>query len=73
MGTFHSVTKKHLPNYLNEFELRYNTRRLDNESSPFLVETLPRLLIAYAAFFFDVVVSIFSSRINAVRSVGKWR
>jgi transposase-like protein len=28
MGTFHTVSKKHLPNYLNEFEFRYNTRRL---------------------------------------------
>ncbi len=30
MGSFHSVTKKHLPNYLNEFEFRYNTRKLDD-------------------------------------------
>jgi transposase-like protein len=30
MGTFHSVTRKHLPNYLNEFEFRYNTRKLDD-------------------------------------------
>jgi transposase-like protein len=30
MGTFHSVTPKHLPNYLNEFEFRWNTRRLDD-------------------------------------------
>lgn len=30
MGTFHSVSKKHLPNYLNEFEFRYNTRKLDD-------------------------------------------
>src|SRR3990167_2780831 len=28
MGTFHSVSKKHLPNYLNEFEFRYNTRKI---------------------------------------------
>jgi transposase-like protein len=27
MGTFHSISKKHLPNYLNEFEFRYNTRK----------------------------------------------
>lgn len=27
MGTFHSVSKKHLPNYLNEFEFRVNTRK----------------------------------------------
>ena len=33
----------------------------------------PRLLMAYAAFFFDVVVSIFSSRFNASRSVGRCR
>jgi transposase-like protein len=30
MGTFHSVSKKHLPNYLNEFEFRYNTRKDDD-------------------------------------------
>jgi len=30
MGTFHSVSKKHLPNYLNEFEFRHNTRKLDD-------------------------------------------
>jgi transposase-like protein len=30
MGTFHSVTRKHLPNYLNEFEFRYNTRKVDD-------------------------------------------
>ena len=30
MGTFHSVSKKHLPNYLNEFEFRHNTRWLDD-------------------------------------------
>ena len=33
----------------------------------------PRLLMAYAAFFFDVVVSIFSSRFNASRSLGRCR
>src|SRR5437868_5610128 len=27
MGTFHSVSKKHLPNYLCEFEFRWNTRK----------------------------------------------
>ena len=32
----------------------------------------PRLM-AYAAFFFDVVVSIFSSRLNASRSLGRCR
>lgn len=30
MGTFHSVSKKHLPNYLNEFEFRHNTRKMDD-------------------------------------------
>jgi transposase-like protein len=30
MGTFHSVSKKHLPNYLNEFEFRWNTRKSDD-------------------------------------------
>jgi transposase-like protein len=30
MGTFHSISKKHLPNYLNEFEFRWNTRKSNN-------------------------------------------
>jgi transposase-like protein len=30
MGTFHSVSRKHIPNYLNEFEFRWNTRKLDD-------------------------------------------
>jgi transposase-like protein len=30
MGTFHSVTRKHLQNYLNEFSFRWNTRKLDD-------------------------------------------
>jgi transposase-like protein len=30
MGTFHSVSPKHLPNYLNEFQFRWNTRKLDD-------------------------------------------
>ena len=30
MGTFHSISKKHLPNYLNEFEFRFNTRKIDD-------------------------------------------
>jgi transposase-like protein len=30
MGTFHSVTRKHLQNYLNEFEFRWNTRKMDD-------------------------------------------
>jgi transposase-like protein len=30
IGTFHSVSKKHLPNYLNEFQFRWNTRKLDD-------------------------------------------
>lgn len=29
-GTFHSITRKHIPNYLNEFEFRFNTRKLDD-------------------------------------------
>ena len=29
-GTFHSVSKKHLPKYLSEFEYRYNTRHMDD-------------------------------------------
>jgi len=28
MGTFHSVSRKHQPNYLNEFQFRWNTRRM---------------------------------------------
>jgi len=30
MGTFHSISRKHLPNYLNEFEFRYNTRKVND-------------------------------------------
>jgi transposase-like protein len=30
MGTFHSVSRKHLPNYLNEFQFRWNTRKVDD-------------------------------------------
>jgi transposase-like protein len=30
MGTFHSVSPKHLPNYLNEFQFRWNTRKMDD-------------------------------------------
>ena len=30
MGTFHSVSRKHLPNYLNEFQFRWNTRKIDD-------------------------------------------
>jgi hypothetical protein len=30
MGSFHSVSRKHLPNYLNEFQFRHNTRKLDD-------------------------------------------
>ena len=30
MGTFHSVSRKHLPNYLNEFQFRWNTRNMDD-------------------------------------------
>jgi transposase-like protein len=30
IGTFHTVSKKHLPNYLNEFQFRWNTRKLDD-------------------------------------------
>ena len=30
MGTFHSVSRKHLPNYLNEFQYRWNTRKIDD-------------------------------------------
>lgn len=30
MGTWHSVTRKHLPNYLSEFEFRWNTRKLSD-------------------------------------------
>jgi transposase-like protein len=29
-GTFHSVSKQHLPRYLGEFEFKYNTRGLDD-------------------------------------------
>jgi transposase-like protein len=30
MGTFHSISPKHLPNYLNEFQFRWNTRKMDD-------------------------------------------
>ena len=30
MGTFHSVSRKHLPNYLDEFSFRWDTRKLDD-------------------------------------------
>lgn len=30
MGTFHSVSPKHLGNYLNEFQFRWNTRKMDD-------------------------------------------
>ena len=30
MGTFHSISRKHIPNYLNEFEFRWNTRKLND-------------------------------------------
>jgi transposase-like protein len=30
MGTFHSVSRKHLQNYLNEFAFRWNTWKLDD-------------------------------------------
>jgi len=30
MGTFHSVSRKHLPNYLGEFAFRWNTRKLND-------------------------------------------
>ena len=30
MGTFHSISTKHLPNYLNEFEFRWNTRYMND-------------------------------------------
>ena len=30
MGTFHSVSSKHLHRYVSEFEFRYNTRKIDD-------------------------------------------
>jgi len=30
MGTFHSISRKHIPNYLNEFEFRWNTRKVND-------------------------------------------
>jgi hypothetical protein len=29
-GVFHSVSRKHLPNYLSEFEFRWNERHVDD-------------------------------------------
>ena len=31
MGTFHSVSRKHLPNYLNEFSFRWDTRAMNDD------------------------------------------
>ena len=45
----------------------------DNRVKPIPSWNSPRLLMAYAAFFFDVVVSIFSSRFIASRSLGRCR
>ncbi len=30
MGTWHSISRKHLPNYLDEFTFRWNTRKMDD-------------------------------------------
>lgn len=30
IGTFHAVSRKHLPNYLNEFQFRFNTRKMND-------------------------------------------
>ena len=30
MGTFRSVSRKYLPNYLNEFQFRWSTREMDD-------------------------------------------
>lgn len=30
MGTFRSVSRKHLQNYLDEFQFRWNTRKIDD-------------------------------------------
>lgn len=30
MGTFHSISRKHVPNYLNEFQFRWDTRKVDD-------------------------------------------
>lgn len=30
MGTFHNISRKHLQRYLDEFEYRYNTRKVDD-------------------------------------------
>jgi len=29
-GTFHAVSKKHLHRYVNEFEFRWNTRKIND-------------------------------------------
>ena len=31
MGTFHSISRKHIPNYLNEFAFRWDTRFLNDD------------------------------------------
>jgi ISXO2-like transposase domain len=30
VGTFHSISRKHLPNYLNEFQFRWDTRKMND-------------------------------------------
>lgn len=41
MGTFHSVSRKHLPNYLNEFQFRWNTRKMkDGERVSRAIKTM---------------------------------
>jgi hypothetical protein len=30
VGTFHSISRKHLPNYLNEFKFRHDTRKVND-------------------------------------------
>jgi len=49
-GTFHSVSKKHLPKSLNEFALRHNTRRMDDgERAALLVQATEGKRLTYSA------------------------
>lgn len=35
-GTYHSISRRHLPRYLSEFEYRWNTRFMDDGERTFL-------------------------------------
>ncbi|MGO8836620.1 MAG: IS1595 family transposase [Limisphaerales bacterium] len=48
MGIYHSVSKKHLPRYLGEFDFRWNTRKLnDGERTVLAIEGAAGKRLAY--------------------------